>query len=117
MENFLYKYRAVITEVYDGDTVTANVHLGIDAQINDQKFRLHGINAPELRGITKEAGRASRDSLRDKILGEEVILETFKDKKGKYGRYIVKVWFLKDDEWVCANDLLVSEGHAVYHEY
>lgn len=117
METTLYKYKAFITKVYDGDTITANVELGLDAQLNKQKFRLWGINAPEVRGLTKEAGYASRDFLRERILDKEVILETIKDKKGKYGRYIAKVWFLDGDEWVCANDLLVSEGHAVYHEY
>jgi micrococcal nuclease len=40
-------------------------------------------------------------------------VETIKDRKGKYGRFIAEIWL--DGENV--NDRLVAEGHAVYREY
>ena len=109
----LYHYRAVIIEVYDGDTVTADVDLGFSVWVRGERLRLARIDAPEVRGADKEAGFAARDFLRDKILNKPIIVQTIRDRKGKYGRYIAELWL--DGENV--NDRLVAEGHAVYREY
>jgi micrococcal nuclease len=61
----LYHYRAVIAEVYDGDTVTADVDLGFSVWLRGERLRLARINAPEVRGDEKESGLAARDFLRD----------------------------------------------------
>ena len=76
-----YTYNAVITDVYDGDTVTANVDLGFSTWKHGEKLRLHGINAPEMRGDEKPQGTLSRDWLRSAILNSGVIIQTIKDKK------------------------------------
>jgi micrococcal nuclease len=113
----LYYYKAHVISVYDGDTCTVSVDLGFNFEFKGQKLRLDGIDAPELRGDTLEAGRASRDYLRDLILDKDIYLETIKDSKGKYGRYLAKIWIEVDGELLCANDMLVSSGHAIYREY
>ena len=82
-----YLYGAKVIEIYDGDTLTALIDLGFNITI-EEKIRLYGINAPEMRGKEKPQGIISRDYLRKRILGKEVIIETIKDKKGKYGRYL-----------------------------
>lgn len=109
----LYQYKAVITDVYDGDTVTADVDLGFHTWIRDEKFRLYGIDTPELKGSTREAGLKARDALRKRILGKELTICTIndkgRDKREKFGRYLVKIY--AGNELV--NDWLVSEGHAV----
>lgn len=64
----LYHYRAVITEVYDGDTVTADVDLGFSVWVRGERLRLARIDAPEVRGDDKDAGFAARDFLRNLIL-------------------------------------------------
>jgi micrococcal nuclease len=87
----LYHYRAVIIEVYDGDTVTADVDLGFSVWIRGERLRLARIDAPEVRGADKEAGLAARDFLRGLILDKPLIVETAKDMKGKYGRYIAEL--------------------------
>ena len=46
----LYEYRAVVTKVYDGDTITADVDLGFNTWRHDESLRLVGIDAPEMRG-------------------------------------------------------------------
>jgi len=71
-----------------------------------------------VRGVERPAGLRSRDFLRSKIEGKEVVLQTIKDKKGKYGRYLADIW-LKDESgnWINVNNLLVQQGHAVYKEY
>ena len=40
-----------------------------------------------------------------------------KDKKGKYGRYIVEIQVEIDGNMINVSDLMVSEGHAIYKEY
>jgi len=114
----LYYYRAMVRSVYDGDTCTVDVDLGFAVWVKGEKIRLHRINAPELRGQTREEGKRSRDFLRGKIDGREVIIRTIKDKKGKYGRYLGEI-LLADDAggFVNINDLMVSEGFAEYKDY
>ncbi len=116
-ENWLYHYRALITAVYDGDTVTVELDLGLKTVVRGEKVRLHRINAPEMRGDEKVEGKASRDYLRGRILGKEVIIETFRDKRGKYGRYIAEIWLPENGGYTNINDELVAQGHAVYKEY
>ena len=88
----IHKYRAIITGVYDGDTVTANIDLGMQVWLHDVKLRILGIDAPEIRTkdlSEKAAAIKARDRVKDLILGKEVILET--KKKGKYGRWLVSI--------------------------
>ncbi len=114
----LYHYKAIVTSVYDGDTCTVDIDLGLHTWLKDEKLRLNRINAPEMRGPEKEKGKLSRDFLREKILNKEIALETIKDKKGKYGRYLAEVWLLKSGEnYENINDQLVKKGFAEYHKY
>ena len=113
----LYHYRASIVSVYDGDTVTADINLGFKTVVMGEKLRLHRINAPEVRGDEKVAGKASRDWLRARVLGKDVLIETIKDRKGKYGRYLAEIWLEEDGTYVNINDELVTTGHAEYKDY
>jgi micrococcal nuclease len=104
-----YRYKCFIKKIYDGDTVTkAVIDLGFDTIIH-ARLRLYGINTPELRKPTLQSGREARDRLRELILDKNVIIETDKDKKGKYGRYLATIYC--DDKNI--NQLMVNEGHAV----
>lgn len=117
MEN-LYHYKATVTSVHDGDTCTADIDLGLGVWVRGEKIRLARINAPEIHGEGREAGIRSRDFLRDRIGGREVVVQTIKDKREKYGRYLAEI--LSEDENgnpANINDLLVAEGHAAYAEY
>ncbi len=68
------------------------------------------IKAPELRGKERARGLLSRDFLRGLILDKEIIIGTFKDKKGKYGRYLGELWLKTEgDEFININDLLVKK--------
>tara|TARA_A200000159_G_C7331601_1_gene343207 strand:- start:1080 stop:1433 length:354 start_codon:yes stop_codon:yes gene_type:complete len=113
----LYHYRATVTKVYDGDTITVSVDLGMNFYRKKIKLRLHEINAPELRGDSLAEGRKSRDYLRSLILNKDVIIQTLKDKKGKYGRYLAKVWVELDEKWVCVNSIMVNDGYAIHKKY
>lgn len=117
MENSLYNYKAVVTQVYDGDTITVDIDLGLKTWIRDEKIRLHRINAPELRGTERPKGLKSRDFLRSKILNKKIVIQTIKDKKGKYGRYLGEIIFEENGKEININDLLVKEGFAKYQKY
>ena len=95
MKKFKYRYNATCTAVHDGDTITVDIDLGFDMQLSNMKIRMYGINAPELKDPTKAAGIASRDYLISRIKGQQIVVETIRDKKEKYGRYLAKV-FLPD---------------------
>lgn len=103
-----YKYKATVRSIYDGDTITADIDLGFGVILSKQKIRLYGIDTPELRGEDRPDGLISRDWLRDKIDGKEIILETIKDKTGKYGRWLGIIHF----EGVNLNEQLVELGLA-----
>ena len=51
------------------------------------------------------------------IDGREIIIETLKDRRGKYGRYLAEIWIGQEGVWLNVNDALVATGHAVYQEY
>jgi len=102
-----YLYNALITDVYDGDTVTALVDLGFDVQFRC-KLRLFGINAPELKGETSEKGKEARDKLTELIGGKKVVVETVKDKKEKYGRYLAQIYVNQ----INVNTWMVNNGFA-----
>ena len=121
--DFLYHYKANIVSVYDGDTVTADIDLGMEVWIKGAKLRLYGIDAPEVRGPEKTQGIRSRDVLASMLADREVVVQTIEDKKGKYGRWLAVLWvkgkgqWCPVDNWCSANDYLVSTGFAVAETY
>lgn len=108
----LYEYRAEIVEVYDGDTVTANIDLGFNTWRMGERLRLYGVDTPEVRGAEREQGLVARDALRERILGQEVTICTIQDSTGKYGRYLAVIWLGDED----INQWLLNEGYAEPYE-
>jgi len=109
----MYEYRALVRRVYDGDTITVDIDLGFNIVTRNQKIRLVGINAPEIRGKLREKGLESRDFLRKKILGKWIVLKTSKDKKGKFGRWLGSI-FIENEN---INSLMIKEGFAKKYEW
>ncbi len=111
----MYEYNVIITSVYDGDTVTGDVDLGFGIWIRKQKFRLIGIDTPEIRTKDKEEkvrGYAARDRVRELILGKTVRIRSF--GKGKYGRWLVDI-FIDENATRSVNQMLILEGHADHY--
>lgn len=111
----MYEYKATLISVYDGDTITVSVELGFHiSQI--MSVRLAKINAPEIRGESKEVGQKSLAFLQKTLtIGKPLRLVTYKDGREKYGRYLAEVF--TDDNPLSVNDQMVNSGHAVYKEY
>ncbi len=84
----MYEYRATVTSVYDGDTITVDIDLGFNVQLKNQKIRLANIDTPEVKGAEREQGLVVRDKLRELIGGKAIILKTEKDKQGSFGRWL-----------------------------
>ena len=110
---FKYFYEATVVEAYDGDTLTAEVDLGFYVWKVREKFRLFGLDAPEIRGVERPEGLLAKAWFHEKVLGKKVVIESIKDKQGKYGRYLAIVWL--DGENV--NRAMVEAGHAHYQDY
>jgi micrococcal nuclease len=104
----MFEYKAHIDSVYDGDTVTATIYLGFFVTVTE-KFRLLGINTPELKkGDNRIAGAEARDYLKQLIEGKDVIMRTEKSPE-KYGRWLSTI-FLEGEN---INQKMIDAGHAV----
>lgn len=107
----LYWYKAKVVSVYDGDTITVNIDLGLNIT-RRETVRLYGINTPELRGSEKEEGIKSRNWLQMELEPyyhtDGLFVHTIKDKSGKYGRLLAELWI--GDR--CLNHELVEKGLA-----
>lgn len=88
----MYEYRADVLSVYDADTLRLRVDLGMDTSTKTS-LRLNGIDAYEITGTEKPQGEAAKDFtlrwLRDHCVevggNRQVIVQTIKDRREKYG--------------------------------
>jgi len=111
----MYEYKCELIKVVDGDTIDVLIDVGFST-FRKERVRLYGINAPESRTRNleeKEKGLAAKARLKEilKDFGKHFIIKTEIDKKGKYGRILGQIFDLECEN--CANDMLVTEGHAV----
>lgn len=117
----LYLYRAKPIRVIDGDTVALLIDLGLHVHV-ESPCRLIGINAPELKVPTLEAGNAAKiwliNELRD-LYDPNLYKRLWVQSASldKYGRPLVKLWTTEPsnvDSWeLSVNGRMVSAGHAV----
>lgn len=115
--NFYY-YKADVVRVIDGDTIVCNIDLGFDTWLHNEHVRLYGIDTPEIRTKDldeKRKGYEAKDFV-ERIIADnfgEVVLETFYDSGGKYGRVLANVYIVTDDDvLVSVNEQLLNEGLA-----
>lgn len=100
-----YIYKAVLLRVVDADSVDVRVDLGFSITM-EMKLRLLGINAPEMN--TPE-GKLAKQALENLIpVNSPLLIETFKDRREKYGRYLATIMF--NDMNV--NTWLIEMGYA-----
>lgn len=121
-----WRHEAIITRVVDADTVDAKCRLPFRITFDD-RFRLAmsdgtAVDAPEVRGKERAAGLIAKDHL-IKLLqthcekadlisdgpGWKCIIQTFQDKRGKYGRWVASIEGSDGHQIV---DQLVADGHA-----
>ena len=110
----MYEYKCEVKRVVDGDTVDVIIDLGFSI-LYSTRVRLYGIDTPESRTRNKDEkvrGFLSKDYLKDWLDQGGVIIRTYRDKKGKFGRVL--------GEMVVGgrniNLLMVEENYAVKYE-
>lgn len=117
----MYEYDATVTRVVDGDTLDLTIDLGLDV-LHNHRVRLYGIDTPEIFGVPKDSGEYARgseasDYVRSNCEGRRVRIKTIKlkrgSKRGKYGRYLVIVFFKTGETWHNLNQQLVELGMAL----
>lgn len=107
------RFKARITDIYDGDTMTATIELGLGLGVSNQKLRLDCIDTPEVRGAERADGLAVRDIVRGWVQSGDVLLHI--KGKGKFGRWIADVW---PEGWQeSISDRLRREGLGVVPSY
>lgn len=105
----LYK-RCEVVRVIDGDTVVADMYLGMRVWIRGVHIRLNAINTPELNGPDREKAVIARKYLETLVLKQTVGIETFDDRLDKYGRLVASI-ILQDGYSV--NRIMIEKGFAV----
>lgn len=109
----MYEYRCKILRVIDGDTVDVDIDLGFGVWLHKERVRLFGIDTPESRTRDleeKKYGLAAKAFVEKQMpVGSDQILQTQKDKTGKFGR-ILGVFIVNNRN---LNELMIQEHHAV----
>ncbi len=104
----MFEYKAEIISVYDGDTCRADIDCGFGVTLKNQQLRIHGIDTPEM---PTDAGAAARDFARTLMPPCLIVtLQTFKDAREKYGRYLAKITLPDGSDFASA---MIAAGHAV----
>ena len=110
----MYEYKCEVKRVVDGDTVDVIIDLGFSI-LYSTRVRLYGIDTPESRTRNKDEkvrGFLSKDYLKEWLDQGGVIIRTYRDKKGKFGRVL--------GEMVVGgrniNLLMVNENYAVKYK-
>jgi micrococcal nuclease len=105
-----YIYDCEIVRIVDGDTVDLVIDLGLSITTL-QRCRLFGINAPEVRGPSRDAGKAATAHLTTLIdQSGSIQVATHKDKQGKFGRYLAT---LLAEDGSDLNAKMITDGHAI----
>ncbi|WP_163707655.1 thermonuclease family protein [Mangrovibacterium lignilyticum] len=127
----MYQYQAEIVKVVDGDTYEIDIDLGLSVWVRKERIRLYGVNTPEVYGVRHDSeeyqlGKAASDFVKSIMKkGNLAIVETLKDSKGKYGRYLAVLYVRMTPEvldglsniravgdFYCVNDVLIEKGLA-----
>lgn len=127
----MYQYQAEIAKVIDGDTYEIDIDLGLGVWVRGERVRLYGVDTPEVYGVKKDSeeyqrGKAASDFVKTLVKkGDLAIIETLKDEKEKYGRYLAVLYIRLDastlqglsdirsiGDFCCLNDLLIAKGFA-----
>lgn len=116
----MYEYRCEVKKVIDGDTVDVDIDLGFGVWMRNERVRLYGIDTPESRTRDQEEkkyGIAAKDFLKGMVLDEGgIVLKTYKDAEGKFGRILGELWRTTNYADKSINEYMIEKHHAVrYH--
>mgnify|MGYP005689998255 FL=1 len=113
----MYEYRCSVVKVIDGDTVDVDIDLGFGVWLRKERIRLRGIDTPESRTRDleeKKYGLMAKLFLQKMLSETDIILKTFKDAEGKFGRILGDLYQTNDSTSI--NQHLVNNHHAVIYD-
>ena len=90
----MYQYKAIVTNVVDGDTFDMDIDLGFHIHIHE-RVRLLNVDTPEKFGNEKELGLIVKQYAIDNFLNKEVVIKSEKVDEASvtdsFGRWLVGV--------------------------
>lgn len=107
---------ARVVDVYDGDTL--NIIFFVGSELQNHKFRLYGIDTPEIKPLKSVPNRAdvidsakkSKEYLASLILNKVVYIK-FREEE-KYGRLMGEIYYDNTHNSACVNQLMIENGYA-----
>lgn len=113
-----FEYFAKVKEVIDGDTLVADIDLGFNVVLANQKIRLNGIDTPESRTsdlVEKKYGVMSKnftkqfvDNCKDKYI---IVKTEINEETEKFGRVLGRVY--NPESKLELNEELIKNNLAV----
>jgi micrococcal nuclease len=116
----MFQYKAIITNVIDGDTFDMDIDLGFHIHIHE-RVRLLGIDTPEKFGQEKELGLIVKQYATNNFLGKEVVIQSEKVDEAantdSFGRWLVRMT-IDGDKDICDiyNGLGINKKYHTYSE-
>lgn len=122
-DNAPYWYKGVVARVVDGDSYHIHIDYGMNLKKESYECRGYGYDTWETRrrpsDLTdalweehKTKGKAATTFVESIMpAGSPVMVNTYRDKEGKYGRLLVRVYFHNDAGWVDLMESLKANGH------
>lgn len=115
----MYEYKAVITNVVDGDTFDMDIDLGFNIHIHE-RVRLLDIDTPEKFGKEKELGLIVKQYATRLFKDMGVIIRSEKADVAadtdSFGRWLVRVIFDGEDVRDVYNSLGINKKCPTYSE-
>lgn len=105
-------YRASLIDgsVYDADTFSVRVDHGFGVVSDLVRVRVFGVQAPEMKGVSRRAGIVARDAVRDWFSANGVNVSLQSVSRDKYGRLVARVFSRGGQslgDWLVARKLAV----------
>jgi micrococcal nuclease len=104
----MYEYSAHITKVVDGDTLHLLIDLGLHVAMATT-VRLSGVDTPEMGTPEGKLAKVFAEAW-VKATSGNVTVNTIKDRREKYGRYLAEIFPTAGG--LSLNRALLDSGHA-----
>lgn len=115
----MYEYKAVITNVVDGDTFDMDIDLGFNIHIHE-RVRLLDVDTPEKFGEEKSIGMRVKEYAEYEFLHRQVVIKSEKDDGAadtdSFGRWLVRVDINSKDICDIYNELGINKKCDTYSE-
>ena len=115
----MFQYKALITNVVDGDTFDMDIDLGFNIHIHE-RVRLLDIDTPEKFGKEKDLGLTVKQYAINHFLNKEVVINSEKADEAantdSFGRWLVRVNVNGKDVCDIYNTLGINKKFENYSE-